>query len=135
MNVLAMTWVLGGVAMAGKPEKAVIEAIEAWTVASDRQDADAVAALFRPDAVQTVTIGPKAMSLPTETYVQMIRDGKLGGGETSLDVHEVSVQGALATALTTRETAKMTMQTALVLEQVDGDWQISSARVMATPRE
>ncbi|MEN0065223.1 MAG: nuclear transport factor 2 family protein [Myxococcota bacterium] len=132
MYIFLMSLMSVGTSWAGRGDKAAVtETLELWTQATDARDADAVAALFRPDAVQAITMGDKAMSLPTDVYVQMIRDGKVGGDDTELDVHAVSVHGALATALTTRTTKALTMHTAVVLER-DGDrWLVVSATVKA----
>ena len=113
---------------------AVEETIRAWVHATDRRDADAVGRVFLPSAVQQVTMGEQQLALTTEAYLGMIRDGKIGGGETALSIHSVQIEDQLATALTTRKGAKMVMKDALVLERTGEGWQIAGAAVHASPR-
>lgn len=125
----------GTVAEANRSDRNEVKGtIQAWVEATDAQNADRVAEVFLPDAVQRVRLGDKEMSLTTEAYVGMIRAGKVGGTRTSLVIHDIEVADGLATALTTRTSDAMVMRDALVLERTDTGWRVASASVRATPR-
>lgn len=126
---------IGTVAEAGRGDRRDVETtLRAWVDATDARDADAVARVFMPDAVQRVRVGAKEMALTTQVYVSMIRDGKIGGGSTTLAIHDVEVTDALATALTTRTSGEIVMHDALILERTTEGWRVASASVHATPR-
>lgn len=128
-------WLGGTVAEAGRPERrAVAEALRAWVTATDVRNADAVEAFFLPDAVQRVRMGDQDLALTTEAYVGMLRAGKIGGGTTRLEIHEIAVRDGLATAVTTRTSDAMVMHDALILEHTSAGWRVASASIHAVAR-
>ena len=135
MMALLTTLLVSGQALAGDDARGpVARTLKAWVQATDDQDAEAVRGLFHPDAVQVVQMGDKAMTLPTPAYVSMIEEGKIGGGKTRLEIHEISVRSPHAVAHLTRTSDAMVMEDAVVLQHTPDGWRITGATISATTR-
>ncbi|MBX2796920.1 MAG: nuclear transport factor 2 family protein [Myxococcales bacterium] len=135
MMALIATILVGGTALANDDARGpVARTLKAWVQATDAQDVPAVRAAFHPDAVQVVQMGDKAMTLTTPAYVSMIEEGKIGGGKTRLQIHEITVRAPHATAHITRSSDAMVMEDALVLQHTEDGWRITGATIRATAR-
>lgn len=120
---------------AGAPPKAEInEALAAFSSAVSAGDADSVARYLHPDAVQHIQLPTGAMTLDTEGYLGLVREGKVGGEPIELEVHDVHVTGTVATASTVRLSGPYRLTDAVSLAKGEAGWQIVAMAVSATPR-
>ncbi|MEL6343297.1 MAG: nuclear transport factor 2 family protein [Myxococcota bacterium] len=134
-----MFWTLFTVGLSfadAAPEMSSVTApLQAWATATEAGDADALGAVFHPDALQIVRIGDKTMTLALPAYQQMMRSGKVGGQAVSLSVNSVSVSGDVASVTATRQTPGMTFYDAVSLTRSDDDgWRIAGVAVAAVPK-
>ena len=122
-----------GLAMAGTPESAIRTTLDDFVQGAASRDSARVSKALDPGAIQYVVTPDARMTLDTPTYLGLLEAGKIGGTETALQVHDLSVTGSVATATMTRQAGPVRFDDAVSLQKVDGDWKIVAIAVQMTP--
>ncbi|MCB9762145.1 MAG: nuclear transport factor 2 family protein [Alphaproteobacteria bacterium] len=117
------------------PHDDIARTLHRWTEATAAQDADALAEVFHPAAVQVVVTPERELVLTTADYLDMLRAKRIGGHAAQVVVHSVEAAGAVAAARVSRTTAKVRFDDAVSLLKVDGQWRVTGAAVTVTPLE
>jgi ketosteroid isomerase-like protein len=112
--------------------------IYAFAQASDSADADALELILHPDfrVVFTTKAGASPTTLSRAQYLQMVREGKIGGNPRTVELSEVSVTSgfAITKATMTRPDAVFTGVYSLI-EQENGRWLLLEEAVLMSVKE
>jgi hypothetical protein len=127
MTVAAMATANGQ----GKAESKKIQAaIRQWAKAADAQDADAAGAFL--DAQYRIVMNrllgsTEVRTLDRGTYLQMLRDKKLGGDPRELKFKRVSVTGTIASVQLEMTGKKLQFQSFIqLIQDAEGNWKLVS---------
>jgi Domain of unknown function (DUF4440) len=103
--------------------------------ASDRRDTPALEALLHPEfrVVFNVKPGAAPKVLDRAQYLQMARDGKIGGPDRNVSVVNLSVTEGFATGTSRMVHEKATFQSVFSLIQSDGQWLLLQEAVLMSP--
>jgi Domain of unknown function (DUF4440) len=109
--------------------------IKNFARASDRRDAPALEALLHPSfrVVFNVKPGTPPTVLERAQYLQMVRDGKIGGPDRSVTVFNVAFADGFASGTSRMVHANATFQSVFALIQSEGQWQLLQEAVLMTP--
>jgi hypothetical protein len=100
------------------------EVIEAYAKGADTRNLDALDTSFH-DHFRVVAMTPEGVrNLDKQTYLQLIRDEKIGGVDRSLDIEWITADGDTARAEVTLSTPKAVFHDDLALIRDSGTWQI-----------
>lgn len=114
-------------------EQSIRTALGHFVQGAATRDVERVRRALDPGAQQFVVTPDTRMTLDTDSYLGLIEQGRVGGAETALEVHDLSVRGEVATATMTRSTAAMRFDDAVSLQKVGDDWKIVAIAVHASP--
>lgn len=108
--------------------EAVKSAVRQWAAAADRQDADA-AAQWMADEFRIVGNrlfgSPDVTTTDKATYLQLLRDKKLGGLPRTLKFKAVTVYGANASVTLEMQSSALRFESFIQLIQgADGNWRL-----------
>ncbi|NJS36555.1 MAG: nuclear transport factor 2 family protein [Brachymonas sp.] len=110
------------------------QVIREFIAAGDQRDVNALENLLHPEfrILFATTAGATTTTMPRAQYLQLLRDGKLGGKPRKLEVGAFVGTGghAVGTAVAMHDTARFDGHYALV--QRDGRWQIAQETVLMT---
>jgi Domain of unknown function (DUF4440) len=103
--------------------------------ASDRRDTPALEALLHPSfrVVFNVKPGTVPRVLDRATYLQMAREGKIGGPDRSVSVANVNMVDGFATGTSRMEHEKSIFQSVFSMIQSDGQWLLLQEAVLMSP--
>jgi hypothetical protein len=103
--------------------------------ASDRRDTPALEALLHPSfrVVFNVKPGAAPTVLDRAQYLQLARDGKIGGLDRSVTVANVSLADGFATGTSRMVHEKSIFQSVFSLIQSDGQWLLLQEAVLMSP--
>jgi hypothetical protein len=107
--------------------------VTSFSQSATTRDTKALDAALTADAVQHVKFGESWSALPTPTYLQLMREKKIGGEPVQLTVHEVEVHGLVATVRSVRTTPTFRFDDVLTLTHNGSSWKISGAAIVVTP--
>jgi ketosteroid isomerase-like protein len=111
--------------------------IQAFAQASDRSDAEALEQILHPDfrVVFTMKAGTSPTTLSRAQYIQMVRDGKIGGKPRKVELSGFSSSNSFATtkATMTRPDAVFTGVYSLI--EQDGRWLLLQEAVLMSVKE
>jgi Putative lumazine-binding len=126
----AMTAMQGGDARA----TAATQLIKAFARAADRREVPALEALLHPGfrVVFTTPNAPPAI-LDRAQFMQMVRDGKIGGADRSVTVSNVGLVEGYASATASMAHTKASFQGAYALIERNGQWQLLQETVLMVP--
>jgi Putative lumazine-binding len=117
-----------------KVADAIQQTIQNFAQASDRRETAALEAILHPAfrVVFTTKPGTAPTTLDRAQYLQMMRDGKIGGADRKVTVSNLSVAGdfAASTALMVRPDASF--QGAYSLIEQNGRWLLLQEAVQMT---
>jgi Putative lumazine-binding len=122
-------------ATAAATATAAIDAMRAFARAADRRDATALETLLHP-AFRVVFItkpGAAPTVIERAQYLQLVRDGKLGGRERTIDIRSVAAGDGFAVGGLRLAHAAAAFKSTLTLIQVGDDWRLLQEAVIATP--
>lgn len=109
-------------------EQKIREVITNFAAYGDQQNADAMDAILDPGyrAVLNRLFGSKEINfLDKFTYLQMLRDKKLGGDQRQVAIHSVDITNNNAVVKAEFAGQKMTLITFMLLTKTEaGDWKI-----------
>jgi hypothetical protein len=127
----AMTAMQGGDARA----TAATQLIKAFAQAADRREVPALEALLHPGFRVVFTTAPNAppVILDRAQFMQMVRDGKIGGADRSVTVSNVGLVEGYASATASMAHAKASFQGAYALIERNGQWQLLQETVLMVP--
>jgi Putative lumazine-binding len=110
--------------------------IEAFADAADRRDVSALEGMLHPDfrVVFNQKAGGPATQLSRAQYLQLLRDGKIGGKPRAVTVLAVSGVEGFAAASTWMEHDSARFQGMFSLIQRDGRWWLLQETVLMLPR-
>ena len=122
-------------AAAGNATASVTELIQQFARAADRRDVSTLEALLHPAfrVVFNVKPGAAPTVLDRAQYLQMARDGKIGGLERRVAVAQVSLTDGFASGAARMEHDKATFQSLFSLIQSDGLWLLLQEAVLMSP--
>jgi Putative lumazine-binding len=114
---------------------AATQLIQHFARASDRRDTAALEALLHPAfrVVFNLKPGTAPTVLDREQYLQMARDGKIGGLDRNVTVTHISLANGFAIGTSRMEHEKATFQSAFSLIQSDGQWLLLQEAVLMSP--
>lgn len=103
--------------------------------ASDRRDVPALEALLHPAFRVVFNVKPGAVPtvLDRAQYLQMARDGKIGGPDRNVTVAHVNVAEGFATGTSRMVHEKAAFQSVFSLIQSDGQWLLLQEAVLMSP--
>jgi hypothetical protein len=103
--------------------------------ASDRRDTPALEALLHPSfrVVFNVKPGTVPRVLDRATYLQMAREGKIGGPDRLVSVANVNMVDGFATGTSRMEHEKSIFQSVFSMIQSDGQWMLLQEAVLMSP--
>jgi Domain of unknown function (DUF4440) len=103
--------------------------------ASDRRDLPTLEALLHPSfrVVFNVKPGAAPTVLDRSQYLQMAREGKIGGPDRNVTVANVSLSDGFATGTSRMTHEKATFQSVFSLIQSDGQWLVLQEAVLMSP--
>jgi Putative lumazine-binding len=106
--------------------------IQHFARASDKRDVQTLDALLHPAfrVVFNVKPGSQPSVLDRTQYIQMARDGKIGGLERSVVVANVSLTNGFATGTSRMEHEKAAFESIFSLIQVNGQWMLLQEAVL-----
>lgn len=109
-------------------EQQIREVVTNFAAYGDQQNADAMDALLDPGyrAVLNRLFGSKEVNfLDKATYLQMLRDKKLGGDQRQVTIHSVDITNNNAVVKAEFIGQKMTLITFMLLTKTEaGEWKI-----------
>jgi ketosteroid isomerase-like protein len=113
---------------------AVQQTIRAFAQNSDRSQADALDSLLHPDfrVVFSMAPGGKPTTLDRKQYLQMVRDGKVGGVQRQVALSSVSVTNGFAQGTALMDRPDASFQGVYSLIQRDGQWLLLQEAVLMT---
>ncbi len=113
---------------------AVEQTIRAFAQGSDSSKADTVDALLHPDfrVVFSMQPGTKPTTLDRKQYLQMMRDGKVGGAQRQVTVSGLSVANGFAQGAALMDRPDASFQGVYSLIQRDGQWLLLQEAVLMT---
>ncbi|MDP2316793.1 MAG: nuclear transport factor 2 family protein [Pseudomonadota bacterium] len=116
-------------------DPAVTTAVLAFASAGDARDIAAIEAATHPEfrVLFAVAGAPGVRILPRATYVQMAREGKVGGTSRAVEVAAVDLRGDLAWAAVTLESAAARFDSVMTLARVDGRWLVVEDATLYAP--
>ncbi len=112
---------------------AIFAVVTAFSQASTTRDVAAIEGCLAASAVQHVRFGDEWSAMPTPTYLELMRDGKIGGEPVALEVHDVAVLDHVATVHATRITPSLRFDDVLTITESGSGWQIVGAAIVVTP--
>jgi hypothetical protein len=115
------------------PYASVLAVVTAFATASPTRDVAALEACLAPSAVQHVRFGAEWSPMPTATYLQLMRERKIGGEPVTVEVHGVAWFDGVATVHATRSTPSYRFEDVLTLTQTGDAWRIVGATVVVEP--
>lgn len=122
----------------GKAEsKKIQETIRQWAQAADAQNADAAGEFL--DAQYRIVMNRLMGSMEVRTvdkgtYLQMLRDKKLGGDSRELKFKRITVTGTTASVQLEMTGKKLHFQSFLqLIQDADGQWKLVSDVPFVTP--
>lgn len=110
----------------------IVSAVAAFAHAATTRDTTALRSALDPAAIQHVRVGGAWSSMPTEAYLTLMREGKIGGEPVQLEVHGVLRRGVVATVQATRTTPSYTFEDVFTLIEADTGWVIVGAAIVAS---
>ncbi|TGL60249.1 nuclear transport factor 2 family protein [Leptospira ognonensis] len=127
--LILLTMVVFGVAVSGlaaSDESEIKDKVAQFLKAGDEQDPNSLEAILHPEYRITVAFpGEKKVTILTkETYMQMLRDKKLGGHKRSLKFEDVSIKGNVAVVRTQLQSDVMKFFTFFSFINVGDGWKM-----------
>lgn len=112
-----------------------MQLIHHFARASDRRDTPALEALLHPSfrVVFNVKPGAAPTVLDRAQYLQLARDGKIGGPDRNVTVANVNLAEGFATGTSRMVHEKATFQSVFSLIQSDGQWLLLQEAVLMSP--
>ncbi len=106
---------------------AVIETLTAYARGADDRDAERVEGALHPESMQYLFAGDGIRAIDRQTYLGLLRAGKIGGKERSMEVEYVDItEGVSAFAKVQLRQEKRAFLHYVSLLKVDDTWQIAS---------
>jgi Putative lumazine-binding len=114
---------------------AATQLIKAFAQAADRREVPALEALLHPGFRVIFTTAPNAapVILDRAQFMKMVRDGKIGGADRSVNVASVGVVAGYASATATMAHSNANFQGAYSLIEHNGQWQLLQETVLMVP--
>jgi hypothetical protein len=103
--------------------------------ASDRRDLPTLEAILHPSFRVVFNVKPGAVPtvLDRSQYLQMARDGKIGGPDRNVTVANVSLTEGFASGTSRMTHEKANFQSVFSLIQSDGQWLVLQEAVLMSP--
>lgn len=113
---------------------AIQQTIRAFAQSSDRSQADVLDGLLHPDfrVVFSMAAGGKPTTLDRKQYLQMVRDGKVGGAQRQVALSSISVANGFAQGTALMDRPDASFQGVYSLIQRDGQWLLLQEAVLMT---
>jgi hypothetical protein len=113
---------------------AVQQTIRAFAQGSDSSQADALDSLLHSDfrVVFSMAPGGKPTTLDRKQYLQMVRDGKVGGAQRQVALSSISVANGFAQGTALMDRPDASFQGVYSLIQRDGQWLLLQEAVLMT---
>lgn len=118
------------------PDPAISAVVTTFARAAETRDVAALRATLDPAAVQYVRMNNEWSALPTEVYLGLMSEGKIGGDPVAVEILTIDRQGSdgfVSTVRARRTTPTFRFDDTLVLVRSSGGWVIVSAAVVVTP--
>jgi hypothetical protein len=114
---------------------AASQLIKAFAQAADRREVPALEALLHPGFRVVFTTAPDAapVILDRAQFMQMVREGKIGGADRSVTVSHVGLVEGYASATASMAHANASFQGAYALIERKGQWQLLQETVLMLP--
>ncbi|MEM7675861.1 MAG: nuclear transport factor 2 family protein [Myxococcota bacterium] len=134
--IAAVMLLLGAESSAAAPKAEVRRTVENFTKAGDQQNAQRVGELTSPDfrVVFQVDDSLKTTVLSRATYMQMLRDRKLGGQPRTVEIRSVTIDGGLAHVRTHMKRQGAQFDGVMTLVHTDVGWRLIQDAVRLTKK-